>query len=64
MNVDLPVEYWPSSNTDGLASKSPSCSNGEKNDPNLYVSSKARILEKYIRLSPSVILVTSLLVSA
>ena len=28
MKVDLPVEYWPSSSTLGLASKSPSLSSG------------------------------------
>jgi len=30
-----PVLYWPSSSTEGLASKSLSCSSGVKKEPNL-----------------------------
>ena len=42
MKVVLPVEYCPSSKTDGLASKSLSVSSGLKKWPNLYVSSSGR----------------------
>lgn len=37
-----PVEYCPSSSTDGLASKSLSCSSGVKKLPNLNWSSRGR----------------------
>ncbi len=37
-----PVEYWPSSSTEGFASKSLSDSIGEKKLPNLNVSSSDR----------------------
>ena len=35
IKVVLPVEYWPKSTTDGLASKSPFDKSGEKKLPNL-----------------------------
>ena len=38
-----PVEYWPSSSTDGFAWKSLSFNSEEKNAPNLYASSSGRI---------------------
>ena len=37
-----PVEYWPSSSTEGFASKSLSDNIGEKKLPNLNVSSSDR----------------------
>ena len=37
-----PVEYWPSSSTEGFASKSLSDNIGEKKLPNLNVSSNER----------------------
>ncbi len=42
MKVVLPVEYCPSSSTDGLASKSLSLMRGLKKCPNLYISSSGR----------------------
>lgn len=43
MKVVLPVLYCPSSNTEGLASKSDSDNKDEKKLPNLYASSRGRI---------------------
>lgn len=43
MNDVLPVEYWPSSKTWGLASKSLSLKMGEWNSSNLYFISKGWI---------------------
>lgn len=44
--VPAPVEYWPSSRTDGFAWKSLSLRYEEKKSPNLYASSNGRICKQ------------------